>query len=304
MSRVALIGLGEVGRVFAEDLRATTGAEVTAWDTAFGDATSRAGRNARELGLAPASCAHTAVAGAEFVVSAVTAGECVAAAAAAAGGLAPGAFFLDLNSSSPGHKREAAALVDGAGGRYVEAALMSPIAPHRLASPFLLGGPHAEEFAARAPRYAITGAVASSPEVGRAAATKLCRSVIVKGLEALLTESLLAARSYGVEREVLDSLPNVLPPADWEAVAGYFLTRTLQHGRRRSEEMAEAAATLAEAGIDPWMAEATVRRQAWAAGHPEARHAGGTLDIVDAVLAAVRTGSAGADGPTTEEPPT
>ncbi|WP_062461956.1 NAD(P)-dependent oxidoreductase [Demequina soli] len=284
--RVALIGLGEVGRVFVEDLRALGVTEIAAWDTAFGDDASRASANARALGVTPAASAVEAVAGATLVVSAVTAMNSVAAASSAAVGLAPGAWFVDLNSSSPGHKREAGAAVEASGGRYVEAALMSPIEPRRLASPFLLGGPHAASFLVDAPSYGLVGATAGSEEIGVAAATKLCRSVVVKGLEALLSESLLAARAYGVERDVLDSLSNILPEADWDAIAGYFMSRSLQHGVRRAEEMEEAAATVADAGVTPWMATATVERQRWAARYGEVLPASSTVGLVDAVRAA------------------
>ena len=287
MTRVALIGLGEVGRTFAEDLRAAGIRDLSAYDTAFADDTSGAARNAAELGIARAGSAPAAVAGADLVVSAVTAAQCVAAAESVAAGIVPGAWFFDLNSSSPGHKRAAAAVIEAAGGRYVEAALMSPIGPRRLASPFLLGGPHACDFADAAAGFGLGDVTPLSDEIGRAAATKLCRSVIVKGLESLLTESLLAARVHGVERDVLDSLPNILPPADWEAVAGYFISRSLQHGQRRSEEMEEAAATVAEAGVEPLMSLAAVQRQRWASQFPEARHAGTTIGMVDAVLAAM-----------------
>jgi 3-hydroxyisobutyrate dehydrogenase-like beta-hydroxyacid dehydrogenase len=287
MTRVALLGLGEVGRVFAEDLRAAGIRDVSTWDIAFADADSRASRNATDLGLARGGSAPTVVAGADLVVSAVTAAQCVAAAASVLPGLTPGTWYFDLNSSSPGHKQAAAAAVGGVGGRYVEAALMSPIGPRRLASPFLLGGPHASEFATAASGFGLADVAVVSADIGRAAATKLCRSVVVKGLESLLTESLLTARRFGVERDVLDSLPNILPPADWEAVAGYFISRSLQHGTRRSEEMQEAAATVAEAGIDPWMSAATVERQRWAAQFPDAIEAGTTIGMVDAVLAAL-----------------
>jgi 3-hydroxyisobutyrate dehydrogenase-like beta-hydroxyacid dehydrogenase len=285
MTRVALVGLGEVGRVFAEDLRAAGISDVTAYDVAFADAGSLASRNARDLGIEPSRSAPDACAGAELVVSAVTAAQCVAAAESV--GPLDGAWYFDLNSSSPGHKNAAAASVTAAGGRYVEAALMSPIGPRRLASPFLLGGPEAAAFASVAAGFAISDTTVVSDEIGRAAATKLCRSVIVKGLESLLAESLLAARTFGVERDVLDSLPNILPPADWEAVAGYFVSRSLQHGQRRAEEMEEAAATVAEAGIEPHMALATVERQRFAAQFPDARHAGSTVGMIDAVLAAL-----------------
>jgi len=283
MTRVALIGLGEVGRVFAEDLRALGVTDISAWDLAFGDDASRASRNARDLGLAPAGSAAEAVAGAALVVSAVTAMNCVPAASSAVAGLDGGAWYFDLNSSSPGHKSEAAGLVDGAGGRYVEAALMSPIEPRRLAAPFLLGGPHAAAFGEVAAGFGMVGATVGSDEVGVAAATKLCRSVVVKGLEALLSESMLAARHYGVDREVIASLSNILPEADWEAIAGYFMSRSLEHGGRRAEEMEEAAATVAEAGVTPWMASATVERQRWAAQWRDALPAASTPELVDRV---------------------
>jgi 3-hydroxyisobutyrate dehydrogenase-like beta-hydroxyacid dehydrogenase len=285
MTRVALVGLGEVGRTFAEDLRAAGIGDLTAWDTAFGDPASVASRNARELGLATAGSGPAAVAGADLVVSAVTAAQCVAAAESVLPGLVTGTWFFDLNSSSPGHKQAASVAVAATGARYVEAALMSPIGPKRLRSPFLLGGSHARDFAAAAAAFGIGDVTVVSDDVGRAAATKLCRSVVVKGLESLLTESLLAARVHGVEREVLDSLPNILPPADWEAVAGYFISRSLEHGKRRSEEMEEAAATVAEAGIEPWMSAAAVERQRWAAQFPQAVEAGSTIGMIDAVLA-------------------
>ena len=138
--------------------------------------------------------------------------------------------------------------------------------------------------------WGLSNATAYSTEVGRAAATKLCRSVIVKGLESLLAESMLAARHYGVEREVLDSLPNILPPADWEQVAAYFMSRSLQHGQRRSEEMQEAAATVSDAGVTPWMSEASVLRQRWAAQFPDARDDTDLLAMVDAVRRAAELG--------------
>ncbi len=270
MTRVTLVGLGEVGTVFAEDLAARGHTDLVAWDTAFADPGSPAARAAAALPVARAEGAAAAASGAGLVVSAVTAANCHPAAAAVAPGLRPGAWFFDLNSSSPGHKQQAARAVEQAGGRYVEAALMSPIASRRLGSPFLLGGPHAAEFASAGGAWGLSDLTVYSGEVGRAAASKLCRSVIVKGLESLLTESLLAARHYGVEKEVLDSLSNILPEADWQAVATYFISRSVLHGRRRSEEMAEAAATVEEAGVQPLMSRAASRRQLLAAGHADA----------------------------------
>ncbi|HKX55480.1 MAG TPA: DUF1932 domain-containing protein, partial [Xanthomonadales bacterium] len=116
-----------------------------------------------------------------------------------------------------------------------------------------------------------------------AAASKMCRSVVVKGMEALLTESLLAARYHGVEQEVLASLGEMFPHPDWQRQAHYMITRSLEHGVRRAEEMREAAQTVAEAGIEPWMSEACVQRQDWAAqfgGALEQRELHALLDSI------------------------
>ena len=282
MTAVALIGLGEVGRVLGEDL---TAKPVSAWDTAFVDPHSRASRHAAALGIDGSLEATTLVAAADVVISAVTAANTLAAAQSCASRLRAGTWFLDLNSASPAHKKAAAAAVDDAGGRYVEAAVMSPIAPKRLSVPLLLGGPHAAEFAPVAMELGFTGTEVYADTVGPAAATKLCRSVVVKGLEALLTESMLAARAWGVEERVLDSLSDMVPAADWPALTGYLMSRSLEHGGRRAEEMHEAARTVEETGVTPWMATATAQRQDWAAAFGAASAPDDLIAMLDAVRA-------------------
>jgi 3-hydroxyisobutyrate dehydrogenase-like beta-hydroxyacid dehydrogenase len=174
-------------------------------------------------------------------------------------------------------------LIEAAGGRYVEAAVMSPIHPKGIAAPILLGGPHSAEFAAVAADLGFTGASVYSPVVGPASATKLARSVVVKGMEALITESMLTARAWGVEAEVLASLSNLLPSADWPTLADYMIRRSLEHGGRRAEEMDEAAATVADAGVEPLMAKATALRQRWAGDHAETLEAQGLGALLDAI---------------------
>ena len=287
--RIALIGLGEVGRTLAEDL---AGHDLAAWDVRFDDPVSPASRNADALGIAPAPCPQAAVAGAELAISAVTAANDLAAARDVAPGMAGSAFFLDLNSASPGQKKASAAVIDGAGGRYVEAAVMSPIHPKGIASQMLLGGPHAASFADIAGALGFAGIEVYASEVGKASATKMCRSVVIKGVEALLTESMLAARAWGVEDRVLATLSNLLPSEDWQKLAAYMISRSLEHGARRAEEMREAARTVAETGIEPLMASATAARQDWAAGFHDALSGatvGGMADAIRLRIATVDT---------------
>ena len=260
--RIALIGYGEVGRILAEDLG---GHARTAFDMKLaGEAGNTLREHAARHGVALAASHADAVLDAELVISAVTASQAVPVAEACAPALAAGAFFVDLNSASPGAKARAAALVDGAGARYVEGAVMTSLPPYRIRVPLRLGGPHA---AAVAPRLAALGFApqVASAELGVASATKMCRSVMIKGLEAMVIESLTSARHYGVEDAVIASLQETFPGIDWEKQAAYFFQRVIEHGRRRAEEVREVAETVREAGLEPWSASGTAERQAWIA---------------------------------------
>jgi 3-hydroxyisobutyrate dehydrogenase-like beta-hydroxyacid dehydrogenase len=287
---MALVGLGEVGQVLADDLHRASAVDLSAWDRLFPVAGSEPQRAVAALTfLAAARGMAEAVRGRSLVISAVTAGECRAAAAEAAGALTAGAFYLDLNSVSPRTKAQAAQVIEAAGGRYVEAAVMSPIAPKRIASPIWLGGPHAREFLPLAQSLGFAGSAVYSDTLGEASAAKMCRSVIVKGMEALLAESLLTARRHGVEDAVLASLQDLFPIGDWRKLARYMISRSLQHGRRRAEEMREAVRTVAEAGLEPWMSEGIVERQEWAARHATALCADTLADMLDEMLTGTPT---------------
>ncbi len=211
------------------------------------------------------AASHEALAAdADLVLCAVTASQTIAVAEAWAPAIRPGAWFLDFNSASPGAKVRAAALIDGAGGRFVEGAVMTSVPPYRIRVPLLLGGPHAEELKSLLDELGFVARV-GSPKLGVASATKMCRSVMIKGLEAMVIESYTTARAYGVEAAMLASLAETFPGIDWERQGAYFFERAIQHGRRRAEEMREAAQTVREAGLEPWSAAGTAQRQAWMA---------------------------------------
>jgi len=254
---ICLLGFGEVGQCLAADLRTN----FTAWDVKFADPASAPAQALETLGVSLPACAPDAVREADVVICAVTAAQDEAAARSVATNLKQGAFFVDVNSASPGQKRRAADVIGEAGGRYVEAVIMSPIGNKRIASPMLLGGPWASTFLPTAHNLGFVGATVYSDAIGPASATKLCRSVMIKGIEALLTESMLTARHYGVETEVLASLSDFFPGQDWEKLAYYMIGRGLQHGTRRAEEMREAAEMVAQAGFAPLMSLAIAARQ-------------------------------------------
>ena len=261
---IALIGYGEVGRILAEDLRAR-GESVVAFDLKLDAAAGATMRDhASKHGISLAASHADAVRGANLVISAVTASQAVPVAQACAAGLKAGAFFLDFNSASPGAKIRAAKIVDTVGARYVEGAVMTSVPPYRIKVPLLLGGPDAVALEPVLNGLGFAAKLASD-KLGVASATKMCRSVMIKGLEAMVIESFTTARAYGVEDAVLASLKETFPGIDWEKQAAYFFQRVIEHGRRRSEEVREVAETVREAGLTPWSAGGTAERQAWVA---------------------------------------
>jgi 3-hydroxyisobutyrate dehydrogenase-like beta-hydroxyacid dehydrogenase len=262
IAAVAIIGFGEAGGIFAKDLVAR-GMKVSVFDILFNSHRRRKPmlRKAQACGVTAARSLKDCLHQAELVISTVTASSAVEVAKEAAPILGEGQLFLDLNSVSPASKRNAAKYVERGRARFVEGAVMSAVPKQRLQVPMLLGGPHASEAAQRLGGIGMN-AKPFSDQLGVASAVKMCRSVIIKGLEALVIESLFAARLYGAEDGVLESLAASYPGMGWESdLPDYLIGRVAEHGPRRAVEMREVAETLKQVGIDPVMALATAQRQ-------------------------------------------
>lgn len=259
--RIAIIGYGEVGRIFAADLLAGGAEAVRAWDILFAGPEGAARREAATgAGVAPGASAAEASAGADVVISAVTAASAGAVAEEAAGFLKAGQLFLDVNSASPATKRTASGHVTASGAAYVEGAVMASVPGPRLGVPILGGGPDAERAAALLNPLGMRITPAAT-EVGRASAMKLCRSIMIKGLEALIIDCAAAAGRWGVEDEVFDSLGATFPSVDFRRLAVDMPGRVHAHGLRRAAEMREAAEMLAELGLSPALARAVADQQ-------------------------------------------
>ena len=264
---IGLIGYGEVGKVFTAGLKTKPGVvSLSAWDQKFtSDATRlKETDHANQAGVIPASSMADLCARSSLLISAVTASNTLAVATEAAQHIQPGTVFLDLNSASPGTKQQCAAVIEAAGATYVEAGVMTSVPPYGIRVPMLLGGAQAAELSALFTEWGMDAKCVSS-QLGVASAIKMCRSVMIKGLEALVIESYATARAYGVEDHVLPTLVETFPSIDWQQQGTYFFSRVVQHGKRRAEEMREAANTVREAGFEPFMATAIADKQQWVA---------------------------------------
>ena len=255
--RFAFIGFGEVGQRFARDLLTRDDIQVSAYDIVFDETSSGSARraHARTLGVTPLMTLAEAINGAHYVISAVTADATERVAATAAQHLRTGQIFIDVNSASPSTKQRAAGLVTTSGADYLEAAVMAAVLQPGITVPILAGGPRATKIAADLNRLGMN-ITAVATEYGRASAMKLCRSIMIKGWEALIVDCSAAAKHWNVETEVFGSLSASYPSIDWRALAADMGERVATHGIRRSAEMHEAADMLADMGIDPSLSRA------------------------------------------------
>jgi 3-hydroxyisobutyrate dehydrogenase-like beta-hydroxyacid dehydrogenase len=258
--RVSFIGFGEAGQAIASGLRDTGIERIAAWDILFPVAEGARLKGAgQSMGVRLANSAADAVRETDMVISAVTAASSLEAARSVEPHLAGAPYYLDINSVSPGRKQATAKLL-GERARYVDVAVVAPIHPLRHKTPLLICGPHAEAISPLLGELEMTLRVVGG-DTGQAAAIKMIRSVMIKGIEALTLECFLAAARAGVLDDVTASLKNNYPGLDWAKIAEYNLERMANHGERRAAEMEESSATLRELGLDPLMVDSTVMRQ-------------------------------------------
>jgi 3-hydroxyisobutyrate dehydrogenase-like beta-hydroxyacid dehydrogenase len=285
--RVAFIGFGEAGQAIATGLRGEGVERIAAWDILFPQADGAGLKAAAgKIGARIAASAADAVGEAEIVIAAVTAASSVDAARAVAPHLAGHPYYLDINSVSPGRKQETAALL-GANARYVDVAIIAPIHPRLHKTAMLMAGPHAQSVAPLLTELGMDVTIAGD-KTGTAAAIKMIRSVMIKGIEALTLETFVAATRAGLVEEVTASMKNNYPGLDWKKIAEYNVERMASHGERRAAEMEESARTLRELGVEPRMVDAMVvdHREMGAIGKNEDVRAAKTRGR-DALLKAV-----------------
>ena len=257
--KIGFVGFGEAAHHIAKGLRQPGIASITAFDI---NVTDKVRQRAGEAGTRLVATNRELAESCDIMMSAVTADQALNAANQNAPYLSAHHIYADLNSVSPGVKQSIARVIEGSGAQFAEVAIMAPVPPYGHKVPMLAGGGGAPDFVAKLAPFGISAEIVSR-EVGTAAATKMFRSIIVKGMEALITECVLGASRYHADERVFASLAESFPGINWKELADYMVGRVVVHGERRAREMEEVAATLREIDIEPIMAEAIVRRMDW-----------------------------------------
>jgi len=286
MQTIGLLGFGEAGFHLARGLRGAGASPLVAFDikAPHGTEDDRIRTRAAETGTRLVESPRALGAHAQVILSVVTAASAHDAAQSLADHLTADHLYVDLNSVSPATKQQIAAVIGAGAGRFVEGAIMAPVSSGDHRVPILLNGTWASELRSVLSPYGMRLDIMDGP-TGAAAAVKMCRSIVIKGMEALMLECALAAGEYGASDRVYDSLSETYPGLDWRQTARYMIGRVLEHGERRAHEMEEVAGMLRAAGIEPLMAEATARVQDWEATlRAEGRLNGARPDTVERLL--------------------
>jgi 3-hydroxyisobutyrate dehydrogenase-like beta-hydroxyacid dehydrogenase len=263
---IGFIGFGEAAFNIAKGLHRAGLSDLCAYDVLVGspDAGSRLHKRARQAGVRLLGSLADVLSEADVVFSAVVAAAAIEVAEEAAPLLSPHHFFVDINSVSPATMKQVAEAVDESGAHFVEAAVMGavPIYGHRV--PMLLAGEAAQELVELMSPWEMQLQVVGK-QVGQACVIKMFRIVLIKGVEALILECLLAASKYGVEEKVLASAMESMAGFNWSEWSDYTTRRTALHAERRAREMDDVARTLESLGVEPMMSLAAARRFHWVA---------------------------------------
>ena len=270
MTTIGLIGFGEAGASIAGGL-VEAGVEVVATDVRLAsDAGGALRAQADDLGVVLVEDAASVAGRCQVILSFVTSSAAIPVAESLAPHLGGEHLVVDANSTSPARVQEVGRTLEGSGAAVCDVAVMSAVPPHRHRVPMLASGPGAQRFVDLEAGFNVRLVEGG---MGAASAIKMLRSSLIKGLEALLLEFGLAARTFGATGEVLRSITGTLPSEDWEELMGYLLTRTVKHAARRGHELEEVADMFRTSGVEPLVASAAARRLL----------AAGELDVADQV---------------------
>lgn len=259
---VGFVGFGEAARCFASHLAQQQAGKILAFCS---------GRTNRPPYSEPFR-AHARASGAELidtldellgradvVVSAVVVATAEEVGAAIADGLRPGTLVVDINASTPSRKRFVAEAVTANGGAYVDANLMGAVSIYGAKVPLYCSGDGAERFASLFAPLGFAVDVAG-PLAGAAATVKMLRSVVTKGIEALVVEAMVAASLAGVRREALRGICGPMDATTFSAFVDMCIRTDVLHAERRAVEMDGVADGIRELRLDPIMTEATAAR--------------------------------------------
>ncbi len=263
MTKLGFIGFGEASFNIAKGLKQEGLDGITAFDQ-FWNVAPRGElitKRAAEASVTLMPSLQRLVEGADIVISAVSADMSVPLAKAAKPFLKQSQIYVDLNATSPMTKEESNAIISP-GALFVDCAVMGPVPNYKHKVPVSVCGSGAKQFTEIMTPYGMKITFMDGP-AGAASASKMFRSIFMKGFVTLLIEMLVAGHSYGVEDDVLASVKETLTGGPMLELINGLVARGVIHSARREHEMDEVIATLDTLKVDAIMSKATKAKLKW-----------------------------------------
>ncbi len=264
MLKLGIIGFGEAGYYLTKEF-VENSVQIFAYDsvvTGGGDRAALVTRRAAENGVTLVNSLEELFDCSEVIFCLTSAGSALPIAKSIEPLLREEQVYADLNSTSPMTKEKIADALASAKGEFIEAAVMNAVPAKKTKVPICVCGKHAEAFAQRLNACGMN-VTAMGEKIGSASALKMLKSVLSKGIIALITETVFCTEKYGLTEKVLSSLKNTIDMMTYEKFCHYVVTQASVHHERLSKEMDEVLETLDGLGENAIMTRATREKFLW-----------------------------------------
>lgn len=241
---IAILGLGEAGSHFANDL-AQKDVLVTGFDPDLKRSIDP------KVALAPSNLAAAQKADIILSVNLSAVSEEVALEVLPA--LNSGKIYVEMNTASPQKKQAIYEILKHKGVQYVDLAIMAPVPPKGVYSPFWVSGNGAKAFHEKMTPLGLDITLLSET-VGEASTLKLLRSIVYKGVAAVICEAVEAGKAFGLEDYIRDQIGSIIGRND--ELIDRFIEGSFTHAERRMHEMDAVVEMLKRKDIQPFMSQA------------------------------------------------
>ncbi len=224
--KIAILGLGEAGSHFANDL-IKLGVKVFGYDP-----NPVRGLDASiEVKNSNAEAAKDA----DIIFSANLSSISIQIAEELAGVLKPHQFFCEMNTSGPEKKKRIAEILKSAGVKVIDLAIMAPVPPKGIFTPLLASGEYVVEFLEKVNPLNLDLKILDNSQVGDAATRKLLRSIVYKGIAAVVCEAMEAGEAFGMESYIRGQISSLI--GGYDEIIDRFVEGSRTHAVRRMHEM-------------------------------------------------------------------
>lgn len=252
---IGIVGYGEVGKVFAGGL-IQNNFDVHVYDLLTEQGHEEVLKDIKNKGATPALSISDLVNKSEVILLLVNSAATKDVIASITKTKQKPLTIIDLTTSKPYTKKNCKIEIENYHPEaiYIDGAIMGTVATEGFNVPLLLASEN-EEIMLTIKKELTMNIKILVGEVGKAASIKLIRSVFMKGLEALLLESMIAAKKYNVDQNVMESISMTLNNNDFNKFGEALIKTHVIHKNRRYKEILDSIKLIEDAKIEPYVTQ-------------------------------------------------